>query len=71
MADTTLEIITLKALCDELKLDPREARERLRDAARDPKKYPELVKSHKPRAAWQWLKGSAGEKEARRLFARV
>lgn len=68
MADTILEIITLKTLCDELKLDPREARERLRDAVRDPKKYPELVKSHKPRAPWQWIKGSAGEKEARGLF---
>lgn len=28
------DIITLKQLCTELKLDPREARERLRSAAR-------------------------------------
>jgi hypothetical protein len=63
------EIVTLKQICTELKINPREARERLRDAVRDPKKYPELAKSHKPRAPWQWVKGSAGEKEARGLFA--
>lgn len=68
MTDKAPEIITLKALCTELKIDPKEARERLRDAVRDPKKHPELAKSHKPRAPWQWLKGSAGEKEARELF---
>ena len=62
------DIITLKQLCAELKLDPREARERLRSAARDPKKHPELTKLHKPRAPWSWVKGSAGEKEARELF---
>ncbi|ATN32981.1 hypothetical protein ACO34A_04095 [Rhizobium sp. ACO-34A] len=68
MTDKAPEIITLKALCAELKIDPKEARERLRDAVRDAKKHPELAKSHKPRAPWQWLKGSAGEKEARELF---
>jgi hypothetical protein len=68
MTDKASEIITLNALCAELKIDPKEARERLRDAVRDPKKYPELAKSHKPRAPWLWLKGSAGEKEARELF---
>lgn len=68
MTDKAPEIITLKALCADLKIDPKEARERLRDAVRDPKKHPELAKSHKPRAPWQWLKGSAGEKEARELF---
>ena len=59
------DIITLKQLCAELKLEPREARERLRSAARDPKKHPELAKSRKPRTPWQWVKGSAAEKEAR------
>ncbi len=63
------DIITLKQLCTELKLDPREAREHLRSAARDPKMHPELAKMHKPRAPWSWVKGSAGEKEARTLFA--
>lgn len=59
------EIITLKQLCKELKLDPRETRERLRTAARDTKKYPELAKTHKPRTPWKWVKGSAGEKKVR------
>ena len=65
MTDKTPEIVTLKQLCAELKLDPREARERLRAAVRDAKKYPEIAKAHKPRTPWQWVKGSAGEKEAR------
>ncbi|MGB3878241.1 MAG: hypothetical protein WA980_20500 [Shinella zoogloeoides] len=68
MTEKAAEIITLKTLCIDLKIDPKEARERLRDAARDPKKYPELVKTHKPRAPWQWLKGTAAEKEARELL---
>lgn len=57
MTDKAPEIITLKALCAELKIDPKEARERLRDAFRDQKKYPELAKSHKPKSPWQWVKG--------------
>ncbi len=69
MTDKAPEIITLKALCAESKIDPKEARERLRDAARDPKKYAELAKFHKPRSPWQWVKGSAAEKEARGLSA--
>jgi len=59
------DIITLKQICTELKLDPRESRERLRSAARDAKKHPELAKTHKARAPWTWVKGSPGEKEAR------
>ncbi|WP_300012407.1 hypothetical protein [uncultured Roseobacter sp.] len=59
------DIVTLKALCEELKLDPREARERLRAAASDAKANPELAKARKPRTPWQWVKGSAAEKEAR------
>jgi len=43
-----IEMVTLKQLCAELKVDPREARERLRLAARDTKKNPELAKLHKP-----------------------
>ena len=65
MTDT----VTLKDLCAELKINPRDAREKLREAVRDPKKYPELAKAHKPRTPWQWLKGSAGEKEARMSFS--
>jgi hypothetical protein len=35
-----VEMVTLKQLCAELKVDPREARERLRLAVRDAKKPP-------------------------------
>lgn len=35
MTDKAGEIITLRALCAKLKIDPKEARERLRDAADD------------------------------------
>jgi hypothetical protein len=64
-AKTTVEMVTLKQLCTELKLDPREARERLRLAKRDSKKNPELAKSHKPGHAWKWPKGSPALKEVR------
>jgi hypothetical protein len=57
--------ISLKAICVEMKLDPRIAREKLRIAVREAKKYPELAKVHKPRSAWEWPKGSPAEKEAR------
>ena len=35
-----MEMVTLKQLCAELKVDPREARERLRFAVRDARKIP-------------------------------
>jgi hypothetical protein len=57
--------VSLKAIYFEMKLDPRIAREKLRLAVREAKKYPELAKAHKPRSAWEWPKGSAAEKEAR------
>jgi hypothetical protein len=57
--------VSLKAICSEMKLDPRIAREKLRLAVREAKKYPELAKAHKPRSAWEWPKGSPAEKEAR------
>jgi hypothetical protein len=60
-----IEIITLKQLCTELKLHPRDARERLRLAVHDAKKNPELAKSHKPGQAWEWPKGSPALKEVR------
>lgn len=63
------DIITLKQLCTELKLDPREAREWLRAAASEAKANPELAKARKPRTPWQWVKGSAAEKEARRALS--
>jgi hypothetical protein len=60
-----IELVTLKQLCAELKVDPREARERLRMAVRDGKKNPELAKSHKPGHTWEWPKNSVALKEAR------
>ncbi len=63
------DIITLKTLCKELKVDPREARERLRAAVTDAKANPELAKARKPRTPWQWVKGSEAEKAARRVLS--
>jgi len=63
------DIVTLKAICGELKLDPREARERLRAAASDAKENPEMAKAHKSRTPWQWVKGSSAEKEALKVLA--
>lgn len=63
------DIITLKALCEELKIDPREAREKLRAAASDAKSNPELSKARKPRTPWQWVKGSKAESETRRILS--
>lgn len=60
-----LPMTTLKALCSELKLDPRIAREKLRLAARDMKKFPELFRTRKRGSVWVWPKGSVVEKEAR------
>jgi hypothetical protein len=59
------DVVTLKQLCTELKIDSHDAREKLRFASRDPKKYPELNKAHKPRQPWEWMKDSAALKEAR------
>ena len=64
-AKPTIEMVTLKQLCAELKVDPREAREKLRLAARDTKKNPELAKAHKAGHAREWPKNSVALKEAR------
>ena len=64
-AKPAIEMLTLKQLCSEIKVDPREARERLRLAIRDSKKNPELAKSHKPGHTWEWPKNSLALKEAR------
>jgi len=63
------DIITLKTLCEELKIDPREAREKLRAAVSDAKANPELAKARKPRTPWQWAKGSQAAKEARSILS--
>ena len=56
-------MVTLKQLCAELKVDPREAREKLRLAVRDTKKNPELAKAQGWHA-WEWPKNSVALKEA-------
>jgi hypothetical protein len=63
------DIITLKALCEELKVDPREAREKLRAAVGDAKANPELAKARKPRTPWQWMKESKALAEARKALS--
>jgi len=60
-----IEMVTLKQLCAEMKVDPRQAREKLRLAVRDAKKNPELAKLHKPGHVWEWPKNSTALKEAR------
>jgi hypothetical protein len=70
-AKPAIEMVTLKQLCAELKVDPRGARERLRLAVRDAETNPELVKSHKPGHAWEWPKNSAALKEARAALTRL
>ena len=67
MSDT----ITLKALCEELKVDPKAARKLLRLALRKPQKFPELVKSHQHRGSWQWQAGSNAGKEARLVLESI
>ena len=62
---SAIEMIALKQLCTEMKVDPREAREKLRLAVRDTKKNRELAKSHKPGQAWEWQKSSPALKEVR------
>eukprot|EP01036_Dinobryon_divergens_P044387 gene44387-biopygen35773 len=68
-APKATEVMSLKAICAELKLDPRLAREKLRIAVREAKKFPELAKAHKPRSAWEWPKGSEAEQQARAALA--
>ncbi len=69
LAKDAAPMVPLKAICAEMKLDPRLAREKLRIAAREAKKFPEPAKAHKPRSAWEWAKGSQAEKEARTALA--
>jgi hypothetical protein len=57
--------VSLKAICSEMKLDPRIAHEKLRIAVREAQKFPELAKALTPRSAWEWPRGSLAEKEAR------
>jgi hypothetical protein len=62
-----IEMVTLKLLCAELKIDPREARERLRLAVRHAKRNPELAKSHKSGHAWERSSPQRGTRGVERL----
>ena len=59
MTDTTTtdNTITLKAICAQLKIDPYDARVKLRSARSDAKQFPHLSK-HKAGHAWAWPKNS-------------
>ena len=63
MEDIMAEAMTLKDLCEELKLDPRMTRMKLREAV---KNNPDLAAIHKPRTQWRWLKGTAEDKSIRK-----
>lgn len=69
MTDKAEAIIELKSLCVTIKIDPRDARAKLRLAVKDAKKFPELSKAYKPRQPWQWVKDSAAHKEALKALA--
>jgi hypothetical protein len=63
-----VDTVSLATLCAELKVDPYEARQKLRAAIKDAKTYPALAKSHKPRSAWEWPKTSPALKEAKKVL---
>jgi len=62
-------MITLDALCRELKLVPREARMILRLAVKKKAEFPNLAKEHEPRAPWQWASGSKALEDARKALS--
>ena len=62
------DVVTLKALCAELKIDPYDARQKLRAA--DAKEYSTLAKSHKPKKSWAWPKNSPAIKEVRAVLTK-
>lgn len=65
---TQSKTTTLKDICKEYKLCPRVSRMLLREAAKDEKKHPNLVKHHKPRTAWIWPTGSKALEEALKVL---
>jgi hypothetical protein len=57
-------MIALKALCAELNVNPRKARQLLRKAAEKPR-TPLVKEPHRP---WRWKAGSKAEREARKVL---
>ena len=70
MTEKSIETISLKHLCADLKIEPQIAREKLRAAVREPTTFSHLAQAHKPRQPWEWAKGSTAEKEARAALTR-
>ena len=65
MTDTTTDnTVTLKSICASLKIDPYDARVKLRSARSDAKQFPHLAK-HKAGHAWSWPKNSPAIKEVK------
>lgn len=65
---TQTEIVTLKQLCEELKVKPREARMMLRLAVSNKSKYPTLAETHIGRQPWKWTNGSKEFTEAKQAI---
>lgn len=63
-ATNKAKTITLADLCKQMKMNPREARMRLRLAASKKDEFPALVEAHVPRQPWQWTVGSDALEEA-------
>lgn len=55
---TNGKLIPLKVICADHKVEPRDARMKLRRCVKDPKKYPKLHASHAANARWEWEAGS-------------
>jgi hypothetical protein len=56
----TPEVVTLKDICKELRVNPAEARAKLRAAGKKIR--------HAPKSAWQWSKGSPVIKEVKAIL---
>jgi hypothetical protein len=65
---TQTKIVTLKQLCKELKVKPREARMMLRLAVSDKSKYPALIEAHTARQPWKWDAGTNALTEAKKAI---
>lgn len=64
----TVKTISLQQLCDELKVQPREARMMLRLAVSKKGEYPALTEAHIPRQPWKWAEGSKAHAEAKKAL---
>lgn len=62
-------MVTLDALCREMKVNPRDARMMLRLAAKQKGQYPNLGKEHVARQPWAWTPGSKALAEAKKAIA--